>query len=139
MRRACQFSLLNGMKMTNDERFRPWQVWHARFNFAEGKGYKFRPVIVLGPSPGSLLVLMVTGATSKLSLEHDYFLRDWVEAGLDKPSIARADRIAEIPLSYLGSAGFIGSLSLRDIDGLRAVLQTMDPRAMQNRGPASSR
>ena len=122
--------------MTNDERFRPWQVWHARFNFAEGKGYKFRPVIMLDPSPGSLLVLMITGATSRLSLEHDYFLRDWIEAGLDKPSIARADRIAEIPLSYLGSAGLIGYLSQRDIDGLRAVLQTMNPNAMQNRGTA---
>ena len=26
----------------------PWEVWHARFDFDDGRGYKYRPVIVLG-------------------------------------------------------------------------------------------
>lgn len=90
---------------------------------------------MLDPSPDSFLVLMVTGASSKLTLEHDYFIRDWAEAGLTKPSIARADRIAEIPLSYLGSAGLIGMLSQRDIDGLRAILFTIRQVVPPNNGP----
>ena len=68
------------------------------------------------------LVMMVTGASNKLSLPHDYLIRDWREAGLDKPSIARADRIAEIPADYLGTAGRIGKLSERDIDAIKYVL-----------------
>ena len=68
------------------------------------------------------LVMMVTGAANKLSLPHDYLMRDWREAGLDKPSIARADRIAEIPAGYLGMAGRIGRLSERDIEAIQRVL-----------------
>ncbi len=51
---------------------------------------------------------MVTSATNKLSLDHDYLIREWEAAGFDKPSIARLDRIAEIPPGYLGTAGRIG-------------------------------
>ena len=72
----------------------PWEVWHARFDFSEGHGYKYRPVIVLAIRSDGSLVAMVTGAANKLSLEHDYPIREWEAAGLEKPSIARLDRIA---------------------------------------------
>ena len=61
---------------------RPWEVWHARFNYSEGHGYKFRPVIVLATRPDGLLVAMVTSTTNKLSLEHDYPIQEWEAAGL---------------------------------------------------------
>jgi mRNA interferase MazF len=56
------------------------------------------------------MTTMVTSATNKLSLDHDCPIREWEAAGLDKPSIARLDRIAEIPPGYLGTAGRIGRL-----------------------------
>ena len=102
-----------------------WEVWHARFNFDGKRGYKFRPVIVVGVRENGSLVMMVTSATNKLQLEHDYLLQDWREAGLDKPSIARADRMAEIPPSYVGAAGKIGRLSTRDEMALRELLTSM--------------
>lgn len=101
---------------------RPWEVWHARFNYSEGHGYKFRPVIVLATRTGGLLVAMVTSATNKLSLEHDYPIQEWKAAGLDKPSIARLDRIAEIPAGYLGTAGRIGRLSDVDVTAIIPIL-----------------
>lgn len=101
---------------------RPWEVWHARFDFSEGRGYKYRPVIVLATRLDGSLVAMVTSAANKLSLEHDYPIREWEVAGLDKPSIARLDRIAEIPAGYLGTAGRIGRLSDGDIDAIKAIL-----------------
>lgn len=101
----------------------PWEVWHARFNYEEGKGYKYRPVIIVGSGSSGDLVMMVTSATSKRTLEHDYHLKDWEAAGLDKPSIARADRIAEVPASYLGTVGRIGSLSARDRAALSVILE----------------
>lgn len=104
---------------------RAWEVWHARFDFSEGKGYKYRPVIVLAARRDGSLVTMVTSAANKLSLEHDYLIRHWEEAGLDKPSIARLDRIAEIPAGYLGTAGCIGRLSQVDIDAIKVILTEM--------------
>lgn len=99
----------------------PWEVWHARFDFSEGHGYKYRPIIVLAMRLDGLLVAMVTGIANKLSLEHDYPIREWEAAGLDKPSIARLDRIAEIPAGYLG-VGRIGCLTDGDINAIKAIL-----------------
>ena len=100
----------------------PWEVWYARFDFSEGHGYKYRPVIVLAMRFDGLVVAMVTGAGNKLTLEHDYPIREWEAAGLDKPSIARLDRIAQIPAGYLGSAGRIGRLAESDIAAIKAIL-----------------
>lgn len=100
----------------------PWEVWHARFDFSEGHGYKYRPIIVLATRLDGLLVAMATGVANKLSLEHGYPIREWEAAGLDKPSIARLDRIAEIPAGYLGVAGRIGCLTDGDIDAIKAIL-----------------
>lgn len=105
-----------------------WEVWHARFDF-DKHGYKYRPVIVVGVRDDGSLAMMVTSATNKLHLEHDYLLRDWEQAGLDKPSIARADRIAEIPASYLGTAGRIGELSERDRAAISTILNQIDAGA----------
>ena len=71
----------------------PWEVWHARFDFSEGRGYKYRPVIVLATRLDGSLVAMVTSAANKLSLEHDYPIREWEAAGLDKPSICVSSRL----------------------------------------------
>lgn len=99
-----------------------WEIWHARFNYSEDKGYKYRPVIVVDICSNGSLVMMVTSATNKLSLEHDYLIHDWKEAGLKKASIARADRIAEIPAGYLGTAGYIGTLTENDIAAITLIL-----------------
>lgn len=113
----------NGTTTMSEQIPRLWEIWHARFNFDGNKGYKYRPVIVVGVREDGSLVMMVTSATNKLHLEHDYLIQDWQEAGLDKPSIARADRIAEIPPSYLGTSGKIGRLSDADIAALGSMLE----------------
>lgn len=106
----------------SDPEPRRWEIWHARFDFSEGHGYKFRPVIVLGTREDGSLVTMVTSATNKLVLDHDYVIRRWKEAGLDKPSIARLDRIAVIPPGYLGTAGHIGTLADEDQAAISRIL-----------------
>ena len=102
-----------------------WEIWHARFSFSEGKGYKYRPVVVVGTREDGSLVMMVTSAANKLSLPNDYFIQDWEAAGLQKPSIARADRIIEVPANYIGTAGRIGMLRKRDITEINKVLQSV--------------
>lgn len=108
--------------MTTSPYPQAWEVWHARFNYSEGSGYKYRPVIIVDVLDDDSLVMMVTSATNKLHLEHDYVIRNWKEAGLDKPSIARADRIAQIPAGYLGLAGYIGRLAECDISAITQIL-----------------
>lgn len=49
--------------MTSEHIPQAWEVWHARFNFSEGHGYKFRPVIVLAVRFDGSLVAMVTSAS----------------------------------------------------------------------------
>ena len=115
--------------MTNSRTPQEWEIWHARFDFSEGKGYKYRPVIVVDVKDDGSLVMMVTSATNKLHLEHDYLIRDWEKAGLEKPSIARVDRIAEIPAGYLGTTGYIGHLSERDIASLTRILAEITKEA----------
>lgn len=104
---------------------RQWDVWHARFNYEGKSGCKYRPVVVVGASDSGLLVVMVTSSTNTLRLEHDHLLMEWKAAGLEKPSIARIDRIAEIPLNYLGTAGRIGRLASADIDAISAILESL--------------
>lgn len=106
-----------------------WDVWHARFDFVERKGYKYRPVVVIDvEGDTAIIAVMVTGAASKLALPHDYAILDWEKAGLDKPSIARADKIARIPLAFIGTAGLIGRLSPRDTEGLARELEQIEGR-----------
>ena len=114
--------------MTSSEDACPqvWEAWHARFGYQEGHGYKFRPVIVVGVHEDGSLVMMVTSSTNRLRLEHYYPLRDWREAGPDKPSVPRADRVAEMPHGYLGTAGRIGRLSERDIAAISGMLSQID-------------
>lgn len=106
----------------NEPVLQPWEIWRARFNFSEGHGYTYRPVIVLATRADGSLVATVTSATNRLSLKHDYPIREWDAAGLDKPSIARLDRIAEIPSGYLGTAGFIGRLAEADVAAIKTIL-----------------
>lgn len=108
--------------MTNSATPQMWEIWHARFNYSGSSGYKFRPVIIVGINPDGSLAMMITSATNKLHLEHDYPILDWQRAGLEKPSIARVDRIAQIPPNYLGTAQKIGQLSERDIANISVLL-----------------
>lgn len=120
-----RFFLPTGMIEMSEHQPKNWEVWHARFNFQEGHGYKFRPVIIIDTTSEGSLVMMITSIGNKLSLEHDYILIDWEEAGLDKPSIARADRIAIIPPNSIGTSRKIGMLSYRDIAAIKTILFEM--------------
>lgn len=107
--------------MTSDTDPQMWEIWHARFNYDDKKGYKYRPVIIVGKHEDGSLVMMVTSSTNKLSLPHDCRLHDWQAAGLKNPSLARVDRVAVIPQGYIGTAGRIGKLSEAD----RAAVSSM--------------
>lgn len=108
-----------------------WEVWHVRFNFEEGKGYKYRPVVIVGKQLEQMEAMMVTSCGNKLSLPHDHVLIDWEAAGLEKPSIARVDRVAKLPLSYVGTSGRIGKLSQSDRSAISRQLKAKAAEALE--------
>lgn len=55
-------------------------------------------------------------------MTNSYLISDWKGAGLEKPSIARADKIALIPAGYLGTVGRIGKLCYKDIQAITKIL-----------------
>ena len=75
-----------------------------------------------------MISVMVTSAANKLRMEHDCPLVDWRKDGLDRPSIARADRVALLPAGYIGSAGRIGCLSDLDATAVAAALEAAGRR-----------
>lgn len=101
----------------------PWEIWHAKFNFKRS-GYKFRPVIVVSVAD-DMLAIMITSKTNKLTLENDYSIRDWKEAGLIKPSIARIDRTLALPFNYIGTSGFIGKLTAYDKENIIHIINNL--------------
>ncbi len=66
-------------------------------------------------------------------MPHDHILIDWEAAGLDKPSIARVDRVAKLPLNYVGSAGRIGKLSQADRAAISRLLKAKAKDALRAR------
>lgn len=104
----------------------PGDVWHVKFASSERRGYKYRPAIVLDVKEDSLmLAVMVTGAESALALPHDYLLRDWEQAGLRKPSIARMDKRLLLDASKIGTRGLIGRLSPYDFAQIDAIARAI--------------
>ena len=99
-----------------------WEIWRARFDFSDGKGCKHSPVLLLGERKGNLLVTLVTDATDGQTLEHDCPIRDWRTAGLKKPSVARVDRIAEVPADCLEPESRMGKLSSVDANTVSLAL-----------------
>ena len=102
-----------------------WEIWHAKFWFDDKKAYKFRPVLTLACQGDQFAAAMITSAHNKLSLPHDYVLADWRSEGLNKPSLVRLDRIAQLTGGDLGRGGKFGSLSLRDRLHIAAILDTL--------------
>lgn len=99
----------------------PWEIWLARFDFQDRKGYKYRPVLVLSADESSAIVAKVTSSFA-VSYDKDYVLEDWEAEGLSKPSIARLGQIVMIPLRYLGHEKPLGCVTQGDRDEIRKIL-----------------
>lgn len=78
-------------------KFRPWEVWYAKFPYEEGDGrYSKRPVIVLHADCKTVLVVKVTCHSSRHCDRFDVNLKDWEAAHLNRPSVARISKVMEI-------------------------------------------
>lgn len=87
------------------------EVWWTQFPFQEVDECKHRPAIVIDNDKIAILAMMVTSKDK----ENPYSIRidDWDQAGLDRESWARIDRIIQIDEWRMDKK--IGNLSERDL------------------------
>lgn len=81
-------------------------VYTARFPFLDSNETKIRPVIVIGKPVGKHGIIAIVPISSRLIREDiDMAIKNWNDAGLLKPSVARVHR-----LSTMLQADLIASL-----------------------------
>lgn len=91
------------------------EVFICQFPFTSGAGSKNRPALVLFDLPQDAIICRVTSVLRGGPL--DVVLTDWKTAGLQRPSVARLDRIVTAERAIFGRR--LGILSSGDLDAVR--------------------
>lgn len=102
-----------------------WELWVVRFNYKEGHGYKYRPILVLLCEQDKVYSAMITSSHAMFEKSSTIPLQDWTKEGLKKPSFVRLDRIAWLPREYFATDKRIGSISENDKMAIEAALQSL--------------
>ena len=102
-----------------------WEIWEADVPFAEKRGSKRRPVVVLSQDEVFVISLKMTSHKARYdSLEGEYELMKWKEAGLSKPTVVQCSRKLKLDASCFTGKQY-GRLNATDIIGLQAMLKYM--------------
>lgn len=93
------------------------EVFIVQFPFTSGAFSKPRPALALFDIGQDVLICRVTSVLHSGPL--DVTIKDWAQAGLAKPSVARLDRLVTAEKSVLGRR--LGILSHADQSAIRAA------------------
>jgi mRNA interferase MazF len=93
------------------------EILLCEFPFTSGTSSKIRPALVLFELPDDVIICRVTSIL--YSGPNDVTLKDWLAAGLLKPSVARLDRIITAEKRILIRK--LGALSMSDTERVRSV------------------
>jgi mRNA interferase MazF len=92
-------------------------VYVCRFPLTSGTFSKPRPVLILFDLEVDVVICRITSASYSGSL--DFELRSWSVAGLEKPSVARLNRLVTAEKSLLTK--FLGRLAASDAAAIKAA------------------
>ncbi len=102
-----------------------WEIWEADVPFEDRKGSKRRPVVILSQEEVFVLSLKMTSHNARYkTLEGEYELMRWKEAGLSKPTVVQCSKRLRLEPSRFTGKKF-GRLSATDIIGLQYMLTYM--------------
>lgn len=87
------------------------------FPFSSGKGSKVRPALILFDLGSDSIICQVTSASHNGPF--DISLKDWREAGLLKPSVARIGRVITAEKTIFIRR--LGTLSPLDLEAVRST------------------
>jgi mRNA interferase MazF len=93
------------------------EIYVCRFPFTSGTFSKPRPVLVLFDLGVDVLICRITSVFYSGHL--DVELRDWSLAGLEKPSVARLNRLVTTEKSLLTK--YLGRLASSDATAIKAA------------------
>jgi mRNA interferase MazF len=93
------------------------EVFVCRFPFTSGELSKPRPVLVLFDLEEDAVICRMTSVLYSGPL--DVSITDWQEAGLEKPSVARLDRLVTAEKTLLVRK--LGQLTLSDAAKIKAI------------------
>jgi mRNA interferase MazF len=93
------------------------EIFLCQFPFTTGAVSKARPVLVLFDLQQDAVICRVTSVLRTCAL--DVPLKDWAQAGLAKPSVARLDRLVTAEKTLLIRR--LGQLSAQDEAAVRAA------------------
>ena len=105
--------------------FEPWEVVEAFVPFEDISGKKKRPVVVLSETEAIVFSLKMTSHEPRYkTLEGEYELMHWQEAGLVKPTVVQCRKRLQLGKDAFTGRKF-GKLTLTDILGLQYMIKYM--------------
>lgn len=119
------------MTMTNNAHFpQPYDVWRLAFYFEDKPDVaKERPVVVLdyNSETGQVLIAgaKVTTHAPRPDFPGEVQLKNWMQAGLQKPSVVRCSKLAQFPLSDFQGRIRYGRLTADDQIAVYLALRDM--------------
>ena len=93
------------------------EVYICRFPFTDGEMSKSRPAVVLFDFGDDVVICRVTSKERDGQL--DVNLTEWKQVGLERPSVARLDRLVTASKDTLTS--HLGQLSAANAESLRSA------------------
>lgn len=106
-------------------KYNRWEIWEADVEFEEKKGSKKRPVLILSEVECLVFSLKMTSHAARYdTLEGEYELMKWEEAGLKVPTVVQCSRVLELAPDKITEKQY-GKLTATDIIGLQALLKYM--------------
>jgi len=105
--------------------YQRWEIWEAVVPFEEGISKKRRPVLILSRKECYVFSLKMTSHEPRYkTLEGEYEIMKWKEAGLEKPTVIQCSRRLQLKESAFTGKQY-GRLTATDIIGLQAILRYM--------------
>lgn len=112
------------MSAAFQELVKPWEVRLVKWIHPD-YGYTYRPMIVVRVVDDGVIGIKVT-TSAKKSYPGDYWVEQWAEAGLDRPSIARTSQIKHVSFKHFAEQEPFGTLSEHDAAEIRRLIESAE-------------
>ena len=99
-----------------------FDVLSAKIYFEGSKKYKYRPILFIYSKGNVIFARKMTSKPPRNSYPGEYQLKDWKQAGLDKPTVVRMSKYVVVNKNEIKSV--VGHLSDEDIENIKNLLNT---------------
>lgn len=94
----------------------------AKVNFEDSNKYKVRPVLCINKIQNGIIARKMTSKSTRNNYPGEYYIQDWREAGLYKPTVVRMSKYVTVPFNNIIKT--IGHLTPKDIKEVKQLMYT---------------